>query len=213
MLALISVVISLMAVGFSILVFVDNRRRDQRDLFLKIHQQMIGERLQRGRRILFQKAKDEASIAELSDEEYREINEALSFYNILGFYVQNRYVRERDVMEFWAVPVVRAWKAAKPFIAYRVSRDGYHVLDSFENLAARAERELLRRGATSAAFTSALQGQAELTVSGTTRYARISSVQPSSPPAYTSAVRVRHAARKITTRRDRWAASLLGSGW
>lgn len=48
MLALISVVISLMAVGFSILVFVDNRRRDQRDLFLRIHQQMIGERLQRG---------------------------------------------------------------------------------------------------------------------------------------------------------------------
>lgn len=160
--ALISVVISVIALGFSVLVFSDNRRRDQRDLFLKIHQQMIGERLQSGRRILFQKAKDEAGVAALSDDEYRDVNEALSFYNVLGYYVRKRYVRERDVMEFWAAPVTRAWIAAKPFMAYRMNNDGYHVLDNFEDLAVRAERELLRRGAIERTITPTLQGQAEL---------------------------------------------------
>jgi hypothetical protein len=156
--ALTSIVISVIALVFSVLVFSESRRRDQRDLFLKVHQQMIGERLQNGRRILFQKAKDEAAVAALSDDEYRDVNEALSFYNILGYYVRKRYVREQDVMEFWADPVTRAWIAAKPFMAHRMSNDGYHVLDNFEDLAARAELELLRRGAADGPITPALQG-------------------------------------------------------
>jgi hypothetical protein len=160
-LALASVVISIIALSFSALVFADNRRRDQRDLFLKVHQQMIGDRLQNGRRILFQKARDEAAVAALNDDDYRDINEALSFYNILGYYVRKRYVRERDVLEFWADPIVRAWAAAKPFMAYRMSNDGYHVLDNFEDLAARAERELLRRGTANGAITPTPHGQAE----------------------------------------------------
>ena len=62
-------------------------RKLDRECLCNLHLQRIRIRPALGPRLSWpiRSRQDEASIAELSDEEYREINEAQSFYNILGF--------------------------------------------------------------------------------------------------------------------------------
>lgn len=107
---------------------------------------MISDDVAKGRYILFEKVKDKESVERLADDEYRYVNRALSTYNALGLYVENRYLRERDVMDLWAVPIYRAWHTAQPFIAHRAEFQGYVPWVYFEVLARKAERDLSRRG-------------------------------------------------------------------
>jgi len=125
LIAVASVVISVLAFGFSLFAFIESRQKDRRDLFLTIHQLLIGEELRRGRQILFQKITDEDSVRRLSDGEYRDINRAVSTYNTLGMYVAKHYVREQDVMDIWAQPIFRAWRTAQPYIKHRERLEGY----------------------------------------------------------------------------------------
>lgn len=136
-------------------VFTDSSKRDRRNIFLSIHQQLLSDQLQKGRYILFRKVTDETSIEQLTGEEYRDINAALSFYNTLGFYVKNDYVKERDVMELWDMSIWRAWVAAQPFMTHRQKNVGYHILNNFELLAGKAQKELIRKGVVSAQPMSA----------------------------------------------------------
>jgi hypothetical protein len=149
MVAVISIIVSVFAFGFSVFVFANNSKRDRRDLFLRIHQQLLSDQLQRGRYTLFQKVVDEVSVDRLTGEEYRDINAALSFYNTLGFYVKNDYVEERDVMELWDMSIWQAWITAQPFMAHRKKNMGYHILNNFEFLASKAREELIRKGVVS----------------------------------------------------------------
>lgn len=146
MVATISIIVSIIAFGFSVFVFTDSGKRDRRNIFLHIHEQLLSDQLQKGRYTLFRKVIDEASVQQLTGEEYRDINAALSFYNTLGFYVKNGYVKEHDVMELWDMSISRAWIAAQPFMAHRKTTLGYHILDNFEFLAGRAKKELIRKG-------------------------------------------------------------------
>lgn len=146
MVAYVSVALSIIAVGFSAYVFVDSRRRDRRDIFLKIHELLISDDLQRGRYLLFEKIVDEASVERLSAQEYRDINRAIGTYTTLGLYLKNGYVNERDVMALWAMPIHRAWHSAQPFIAHRQRSQGAHPWTYFELLAQKAEEELTRQG-------------------------------------------------------------------
>ena len=61
----------------------------------------------------------------LPDGEWRDIERAISAYNALGLYIAKRYIKERDVMDIWAEPIYRAWKAAQPYLTYRMRRDDY----------------------------------------------------------------------------------------
>ena len=148
MAAAVSVIISVTALAFSFFVFADNRRREKRDMFLHMHQLMISDEVAKGRYILFEKVKDKESVERLADDEYRDVNRALATYNALGLYVENKYLRERDVMGIWAVPIYRAWHTAQPFVAHRAEFQGYVPWAYFEILARRAERDLSRRGIT-----------------------------------------------------------------
>lgn len=141
----ISVVISVTALTFSFFVFIESRQKDKRDVFLKMHQLMLSDEMAKGRYTLFNKVTDEESVDRLSDDEYRDINRALATYNALGLYVENKYVRERDVMDLWARALYRAWHTAAPFIAHRTRSQGYMPWQYFEILAHKAESELSRR--------------------------------------------------------------------
>src|ERR1700761_3050107 len=90
--ATLSIVLSVFALCFSMYVFVDSRRRERRDMFLKIHETLINDDLQRGRQLLFIKVTDECSVESLNPDEYRDVNRALGTYNILGLYLKNGYV-------------------------------------------------------------------------------------------------------------------------
>jgi|SRR5579859_3279261 len=146
MTAALTVTISILALSFSLFVFVDSRRKDQRDLFLRLHQLLNDADMQRGRYLLFHKAADEASVERLSDDEWRDINRALATFNTLGLYVSKSYVSEHDVLEIWARPIVRTWKAAQPYITYRVRLQGYRPWRYFAFLAEKAQQELDNRG-------------------------------------------------------------------
>ena len=54
--ATVSITLSVAALAFSFFVFFDGRRRDRRDLFLKMHQLMISDDIAKGRYILFEKS-------------------------------------------------------------------------------------------------------------------------------------------------------------
>ena len=66
MIAFFSILLSVLAFGFSFLVFVDSRRRDRRDVFLKINEHITSEDILRGRYVLHQKVTDEASVQSFS---------------------------------------------------------------------------------------------------------------------------------------------------
>ncbi len=145
LIATVSIIISVAALAFSFFVFFDGRRRDKRDMFLKMHQLMISDDIAKGRYILFEKVTDEESVERLSDDEYRDINRALATFNALGLYVENKYLREGDVMDMWAIPIYRVWHIAQPFIAHREQFQGYRPWKYFAILAQKAEHELSRR--------------------------------------------------------------------
>lgn len=147
MTAVVSVIISIVAVAFSLIVFFDNQRKDRRDVFLRMHQLLIEDDLIRGRYLIFRKITDETSVQQLTEEEYRDINRALSTYNALGLYMANGYVRERDVMDMWAQPIFRAWRTAQPLIVQRERLQGYKPWKYFDSLGRKAEQELTRQGA------------------------------------------------------------------
>jgi hypothetical protein len=144
MIAEISVLIAFLALGFSLFAFLDGRKKDRRDIFLQIHQLLISEDLRRGRFILFQKITDEDSVERLSDGEWRDVDRALSTYNALGLYIAHRYVKERDVMDLWAEPIFKAWKAAQPYIAYRKRLGDPNPWKYLDFLKERAVREISR---------------------------------------------------------------------
>ena len=144
-LAAISVIISVLAFSFSFFVFLDSRKKDQRDIFLKMHELLIGSDLQRGRYILLQKVTDEASVERLTETEWQDINRVLATFNALGLYLVNKYVRERDVMDLWAMNICRTWKAAQPYIRYREHRQGWPPWKYFAILAEKAQQELSHR--------------------------------------------------------------------
>jgi len=146
MIAEVSVLISFAALGFSLFALLDGRQKDRRDIFLQIHQLLISEDLRRGRYILFQKITDEDSVERLSDGEWRDVDRALSTYNALGLYIANRYVKERDVMDLWAEPICKAWKAAQPYIAYRKRLGDPNPWKYLDFLEERARREISRTG-------------------------------------------------------------------
>lgn len=120
-----SIVLSVLALGFSMFVFIESRRRDRRDIFLKITEYLTSDDIQRGRYTLFEKVADEPNVERLSDDEYRDAHRAVNAFNVLGLCVKNGYVNERDVLDAWAIPVYRAHRAAQPFLTFRERTHGY----------------------------------------------------------------------------------------
>jgi len=143
MLPAVSIVLSIVAVGFSVYVFFDGRRRYKRDLFLKIHQVLIGEGQYRGRQLLnAREFTDEADILRLEPEERANISLAIGSFDTLGLYLRHGYLYKAYVMGMWGDPAVRAWRAAAPFIACRQRLSGTTAYPYFESLVREAERYL-----------------------------------------------------------------------
>lgn len=111
-----------------------------------MHEILISDDLQRCRYVLFQKVTDEDSVEHLTDGEWRDINRTLSTFNALGLYLANGYVRERDVMDIWARPTCRVWKASQPFIDHRERLQGYRPYKYLALLTEKSEQYLRRRG-------------------------------------------------------------------
>jgi hypothetical protein len=133
------IVLSSIAVGFSIFVFINGLRRYKRDLFLRIHEIMIGEDQYRGRQLLLSRTFDEISIEQLSLSERANISRVIATYDTLGLYLRRGYLIEDDVLGMWGDPAYRAWRAAQPFVARRRKLSGLPAYPYFDYIARRAE--------------------------------------------------------------------------
>ena len=84
MIAIASIILSTIAVAFSIFVFVEGRQRYKRDVFLKIHELMISEDQYRGRQLLLSQDFDDVSIEKLTLEDRANISRALANVRYFG---------------------------------------------------------------------------------------------------------------------------------
>ncbi|WP_344450096.1 hypothetical protein [Actinocorallia aurantiaca] len=109
-----------------------------------MHEQLVSPDRQRGRRLLYQMAKDGRSVEDLTPEEYELINNSLAYFDVLGIYYKNRYIRRKDVMEIWALPLVRLMQVAQPFLNHRDTDQGVPIWPRLRALHADAQRHLER---------------------------------------------------------------------
>ena len=119
-----TIVIAVAALVLSLSSFLHGRWRDRRDLLLRIHEYLLSADQQRGRRLLYWMKEKQISVKDLSNDEYVLINNALASLNLLAIYYQRGYVRRKDVLELWALPVVRALLAGEAFLAHRDAEQG-----------------------------------------------------------------------------------------
>jgi hypothetical protein len=101
---------------------------------------------QRGRRLIYDMSTKQKRVEDLSDDDYVSINNALASLNNLGIYYRRRYVRREDLLELWALPVVRLMRAAEPFLAHRVELAGTRTWPELRTFALAAEKYLQRQG-------------------------------------------------------------------
>jgi hypothetical protein len=133
--------ISVFAFVMSVFTLFYTRRRDRRDVFLRLHEQLIADDAQRGRFLLLSA---EGPFSALPDEDFRCIKRALARYDLLGLYAKKKQVRQADVMALWAEPLFFALKAAPDILTYTEEKDGYRPWGFFVWIAQRAEEHLNR---------------------------------------------------------------------
>ncbi len=116
--------ISLTALTIAGLTYRDRRKQDRRDLFLKLHERMVEPDLQRGRRLLFTRARTVEDVKRLREDEpgvFDDINRAVWMLDIAGMYVAKNYVDKDDFVAEWGSVFGRAWRGAQPFLEVRIA--------------------------------------------------------------------------------------------
>lgn len=130
-----TVTISVAALVVSLAAFQYGRWRDKRDLLLKIHEHLVSADQHRGRRLLYTMKETQTRVEDISEEDYLLINNALAALNVLGIYYRRRYVHRRDVLELWAVPVLRSVLAGEAVMARRDTENGMPIWPHLRSLA------------------------------------------------------------------------------
>jgi hypothetical protein len=141
-----TIVISVAALALSLSVFLHGRWRDKRDLLLRIHEHLVSTDQQRGRHLLYVMKETQVGVEGLSDDDYALINNALAALNVLGIYYQRRYVRRKDVLELWGLPVLRVLDAGKEFAIHRDAEHGMLSWPQLRALEADARKYARRTG-------------------------------------------------------------------
>jgi hypothetical protein len=143
----VSVVLAAAAFAVSLSTFLINRRRDRRDLFLRLHERLASVDQQRGRKLIHERLRRQHKLVEDLGDDYEAINNALAMLNVACFYYARRYISRKDWLETWSVPIVRAIDAAEPFLAYRDAQvGGARTWPELRQFAADARKYLQRHG-------------------------------------------------------------------
>ena len=128
-------------------------RVDRRNLVLKLYEQLIAPDMQTGRRLLHQYATSDADWWDVSSDAAAEardkINGALAMFDVVGWYVEKKYVDADAILEVWSPALVRCWyRAYDPYIRVRRETEGWEGWSYYERLVRKAERHLERTGRT-----------------------------------------------------------------
>jgi hypothetical protein len=127
------------ALAISMYAAVSTRRRDRRDLYLKMQQHLIEPEQLEGRRLLFAKVQSVDGVRHLREErqdDYDKINRSLSTLEQFGSYVNNGWISRSLVLREWGHTYAAVWSRAGYFVedreAWQESRwSGWPHLRSF----------------------------------------------------------------------------------
>ena len=117
--------ISVLAFIFSVFSWLERKRQDRRDLFLKINERLAEIDLQRGRRILYRDVNSKEDAKTLFDQrpdDYDLANMALAMLDIAALYVEQRYIDRRLFMNQWGLAYARLRENSCYFINERAAR-------------------------------------------------------------------------------------------
>jgi hypothetical protein len=142
--------------------FLAARRRDRRDLLLRMHERLTTADQQRGRRLLYVMSESGRLVEDLSDDDYELVNNALASLNTLGIYYQRRYVPRPPLLELYAETVLRLMRPAGPFLAHRDALRGRQQWPQLLVLAEEARKYLRRRGIDPAKVEAGTRRQADM---------------------------------------------------
>lgn len=139
-------IIATFALVVSISTFFVTRRRDRRDLFLKIHERQLDPDLQEGRRLLYQSFNGDVipdfdAMRDGDFDTYSKINRALAMLHTMGLYAEKRYVQKALVLDEWADSLARLAPYARVFIQHR-SAAGRPAWPHLRKLLAAAEKRI-----------------------------------------------------------------------
>jgi hypothetical protein len=138
----ISVVLSVLAFLASMFALLRSVRVDKRDLFLKMHERLVEPEIQVGRRLLHQQVKSIDDVGRIEANQpgaFDQMNRALAMFDLLGLYVEKRYIAKKLVLDEWADPLRRIWTPAELFIRHRQRPDMDRLWPHFEKLVGQAQ--------------------------------------------------------------------------
>lgn len=129
-----SLAIALLALGVNAWTFLDRRRVDRRDLFLKLHEAMLDPSLQRGRMILYRRCGSEKAVAEMAEQDVDSFllaNRALAMFDLMARYVHTGHLSRSDAMEEWAYSTSNLYGKSRYFLAFRSAEAGRQAWPNF----------------------------------------------------------------------------------
>jgi hypothetical protein len=125
LISLIPIVIASTALGFSVFTWRERQAKDQRDLFLRLHERLIDIDLHRGRRILTERInspEDAATLLRDSPTDYELVFRALAMFDIVALYAERRYIDRNLLLEEWGGSYAGAWEHGRHVITERLNR-------------------------------------------------------------------------------------------
>lgn len=147
-----AIAISVAALLLSALSFAYNHRANKRDLMIRVHDQLLAPERQDGRRLLFEMCEHGRSPQDLSDAEFRSVNNALAWLEFMAMLAERRYIPRKDALASWGLTSMRTVEAAERsgFLALRDTQQGSTVWPYIRKFAATARQPQGVAGAASA---------------------------------------------------------------
>lgn len=134
---MVAVLISALALVLSAVTLLRARRLDRRDLFLRLHESLIEPGLVEGRRtLLMTNSREDATSIRADGDRFINVWRALSMFDVLGLYVENKWIDESVVLDEWGHLLFQSYEHAHFYIDEPI---GTHVWPHFRRLARKVE--------------------------------------------------------------------------
>lgn len=115
---LLTALIGLIAVGFTTYTIVQSREQRRLDAFSRMHDLLITEDSQRGRRMLYDAA-NSGSWPERNSPEWDQMNRALAMLDTLAIYIDKKIVDRELAMDTWAARFAESGSLQNIFMRLR----------------------------------------------------------------------------------------------
>ena len=139
----ITAAVALIALCISVANYYQGRRRDKRDLFISVHQELIKPEAAEGRQVLYG-IKDADKAVGIAKKEYESgrIYTALAVFDLLALYVESKWIDYETVRREWYYSLVHTRYGANMWIAERYKdREQWHSWEHYQRLSKRLEAD------------------------------------------------------------------------